>query len=124
MRATTTLGVRAEPLQPKPNSSKADRAVRASPLCRILSSMSTSVPQSGENAFVRFLKRKWLAIVLVVLLIVVALQNAVGNDQATLFLLWAQLAMPTWALVLIVFAIGAIAGWVFARNRAARKNQR
>ncbi|AGW42407.1 hypothetical protein O159_24690 [Leifsonia xyli subsp. cynodontis DSM 46306] len=86
--------------------------------------MSTSVPQSGENAFVRFLKRKWLAIVLVVLLIVVALQNAVGNDQATLFLLWAQLAMPTWALVLIVFAIGAIAGWVFARNRAARKNQR
>ncbi|ODA89580.1 hypothetical protein ATY41_04705 [Leifsonia xyli subsp. xyli] len=86
--------------------------------------MSRSAPQSDENAFVRFLKRKWLAIALVLLLIVVALQNAIGNDQATLFLLWAQLAMPTWALVLIVFAIGAIAGWVFARNRAARKNRR
>lgn len=79
---------------------------------------------AGENAFVRFLKRKWLAIVLVLLLIVVAVQNGFGNDQATLFLLWGQLVMPTWALVLIVFAIGALVGWIFARNRAARKSRR
>ncbi|MDR6971720.1 LapA family protein [Leifsonia shinshuensis] len=77
-----------------------------------------------ENAFVRFLKRKWPAIVLVVLLIVVAIQNGVGGDQATIYLLWGQLVMPTWALVLIVFAAGGVVGWVFARNRAARKGRR
>ena len=87
--------------------------------------MSTEAPhQTTENGFVRFLKRKWPAIVLVVLLIVVAIQNGVGNDQATLFVLWARIVIPTWALVLIVFAVGAIVGWVFARNRAARKARR
>ena len=86
--------------------------------------MSTETHRTEENAFVRFLKRKWLAILLVVLLIVVAIQNGVGNDQATLFLLWGQLVMPTWALVLIVFAVGVVAGWIFARDRAARKARR
>jgi putative membrane protein len=85
--------------------------------------MSQAEPRSAENSFVTFLKRRWLAIVLVVLLIVVAIQNAAGGDQATIFLLWAQLAMPTWALVLIVFVIGAITGWVLTRNRAARKRK-
>jgi lipopolysaccharide assembly protein A len=79
---------------------------------------------SDDSAFVRFLKRKWLAIVLVVLLIVVAIQNGVGNDQATIFLLWTQVDMPTWLLVLIVFLIGGVVGWIFARNRAARRARR
>ncbi|MEV8214143.1 LapA family protein [Leifsonia sp. NPDC077715] len=79
---------------------------------------------AGENRFVAFLKRKWLAIVLVVLLVVVAIQNGVGGDRATIFVLWTQVQMPTWLLVLIVFAIGVITGWVLARNRAARKARR
>jgi uncharacterized integral membrane protein len=79
---------------------------------------------SDDSAFVRFLKRKWLAIVLVVLLIVVAIQNGVGDDQATIFLLWTQVTMPTWLLVLIVFLIGGVVGWIFARNRAARRGRR
>lgn len=87
--------------------------------------MSTETSRAPEeNAFVRFLKRKWLAIVLVLLLLIVAIQNGAGNDQAALFLLWGQLVIPTWALVLIVFAIGALVGWIFARNRAARKGRR
>ena len=76
------------------------------------------------NVFVAFLKRKWLAIVLVVLLVIVAIQNGVGNDQATIYVLWGQLQLPTWLLVVIVFAIGAITGWVLARNRAARRARR
>lgn len=82
------------------------------------------VDGAGTNRFVEFLKRKWLAIVLVVLLIIVAVQNGFGGDQATIFVLWGQLRMPTWLLVLIVFAIGAVTGWVLARNRAARKSRR
>lgn len=93
--------------------------------CAILCVMSTETrPAADENAFVRFLKRRWLAIVLVVLLAIVAIQNGVGNDQATIFVLWGRLTIPTWALVLIVFAIGAVTGWVLARNRAARQRRR
>ncbi|MFF1879151.1 LapA family protein [Leifsonia sp. NPDC058230] len=87
--------------------------------------MSTDTKKSSsDNAVVRYLKRKWLAIVLVVLLIVVAIQNGVGDDKATIFLLWTQVTMPTWLLVLIVFVIGGIVGWIFARNRAARRARR
>ncbi|MGH1549569.1 LapA family protein [Leifsonia poae] len=79
---------------------------------------------SGDNRFGEFVKRKWLAIVLVLLLIVVAIQNGIGGDQATIFVLWGQVQLPTWLLVLIVFAIGVITGWVLARNRAARRARR
>lgn len=85
--------------------------------------MSQTGSRTGENSFVTFLKRRWLAIVLVVLLVVVTIQNVVGADTATIFVLWGQLRMPTWALVLIVFVVGAIAGWILARNRAARKRR-
>ena len=77
-----------------------------------------------DNAMVGFLKRRWLAIVLVVLLIIVAIQNGVADEQSTIFLLFWQVQWPTWVLVLIIFVIGGIAGWVFARNRAARRARR
>ncbi|GAA1440774.1 LapA family protein [Leifsonia poae] len=86
--------------------------------------MTAHQSDTTENGFVRYLKRKWLAILLVVLLLIVAIQNGVGNDQATIFLLWTQLTIPTWLLVLVVFLIGGIVGWVFARNRAARRARR
>jgi putative membrane protein len=86
--------------------------------------MTAHPSDTTENGIVRYLKRKWLAILLVLLLIVVAIQNGVGDDQATIFVLWAQLTIPTWVLVVVVFLIGGIVGWVFARNRAARRDRR
>jgi lipopolysaccharide assembly protein A len=85
--------------------------------------MSQTEPRSGDNAVVAFLKKRWLGVLLVVLLLIVAIQNAVSGDKATIFVLWAELSMPTWVLVLIVFLIGGIAGWVISRNRAARKRR-
>lgn len=85
--------------------------------------MTRTEAGAGENGFVRFLKRKWLAIVLVLLLVIVAIQNLVGGDRATVFVLWSQLVMPTWALVVVVFLIGGVVGWVLARNRAARRER-
>jgi uncharacterized integral membrane protein len=61
---------------------------------------------------------------LVVLLIIVAIQNGVGNDEATIFILWTNVSMPTWLLVVIVFVVGGIVGWILARNRAARRARR
>jgi putative membrane protein len=78
-------------------------------------------PQPDDNAFVRYLKRKWPAIILVILAAVIAIQNGVSNETSTIFALWARVTMPTWALVVIVFVVGGIVGWIFARNRAARK---
>ncbi|GAA2055788.1 DUF1049 domain-containing protein [Leifsonia soli] len=76
------------------------------------------------NRLVRFLKRKWLAIVLILLLVVVAVQNLVADDRATIFVLWTQVRVPTWLLVVLVFLIGGVVGWVLARNRAARRARR
>ena len=86
--------------------------------------MSQTPAPAGENAFVTFLKRKWLAILLVVLLIVVAIQNGVADETSTILLLWAQLTIPTWALVLIIFVVGGVVGWIFAANRARRRSRR
>lgn len=80
--------------------------------------------RDGENRLVRFLKRKWLAIVLILLLVVVAVQNLVADDRATIFVLWTQVRVPTWLLVVLVFLIGGVVGWVLARNRAARRARR
>ncbi|MGO4535400.1 LapA family protein [Leifsonia sp. 2MCAF36] len=77
--------------------------------------------RTEDSGFVRFLKRKWFAIVLVALLVIVALQNGVANDQATIFVFWGQVQLPTWLLIVIVFLIGGLTGWILARNRAARR---
>ncbi|HEV7185762.1 MAG: hypothetical protein ACHP7F_03305 [Actinomycetales bacterium] len=86
--------------------------------------MSSDTHPDGDTAIVGFLKRKWFAILLVVLLIIVAIQNGVGNDEATIFILWTNVSMPTWLLVVIVFVVGGIVGWILARNRAARRARR
>jgi len=86
--------------------------------------MSTEHPENDDNAILRYLKRKWFAILLVVLLVIIAIQNGVGNDKATIFLLWGQVSMPTWLLVVLVFVVGGVVGWIFARNRAARRARR
>lgn len=80
--------------------------------------------RDDENRLTRFLKRKWLAIVLILLLVIVAVQNLVGGDRATIFVLWTQVHVPTWLLVVLVFLIGGVVGWVLARNRAARRARR
>ncbi|MEO7015627.1 MAG: DUF1049 domain-containing protein [Leifsonia sp.] len=86
--------------------------------------MSSDTHPDSDTAIVRFLKRKWFAILLVVLVIVVAIQNGAGNDEATIFILWTKVSMPTWLLVVIVFVVGGIVGWILARNRAARRARR
>lgn len=86
--------------------------------------MSTESQSARDSSMVRFLKRRWLAIILVVVVIIIAIQNGVSSESSTIWLLWAKVAMPTWVLVVITFLVGAIVGWVLARNRAARKARR
>jgi lipopolysaccharide assembly protein A len=84
----------------------------------------TDTSEKRDNGFVRFLKRKWLAIILVILLIIIAIQNGVADETSKIFLLFWHVEWPTWVVVLLVFIIGGVVGWIFARNRAARKARR
>jgi lipopolysaccharide assembly protein A len=83
--------------------------------------MSTPQQAPRENWFVRTLKRKWLAILLVILVLILAIQNGLATEQATVGLLWLKITVPTWLLVAVIFVVGGVVGWVFARNRAARR---
>lgn len=84
----------------------------------------SNAPEHDDNAFVRYLKRKWLAIILVILLIVIAVQNGVADETSKIFLLFWHVEWPTWLLVLLVFVVGGVVGWVLASNRAARRARR
>ncbi|WP_206447474.1 lipopolysaccharide assembly protein LapA domain-containing protein [Agrococcus sp. KRD186] len=86
--------------------------------------MSTEQAGTTENRFLLWLKRKWLAIILVALVVFVVIQNGLVTGTATVAVLWAQISLPTWLLVVILVLIGAIVGWMFARNRAARNRRR
>lgn len=81
--------------------------------------MSETGQQS--NGFVEWLKRRWAAIVLVVLAIVFIVQNGIATQTTRLQLLWIEVTAPLWLLALIVFLVGGLAGYLFARNRQNRR---
>ena len=84
----------------------------------------SETPENRDNAFVRYLKRKWLAIILVILLIIIAIQNGVADETSKIFILFWHVEWPTWLVVVLTFVIGGIVGWILARNRASRKARR
>lgn len=82
--------------------------------------MSQTSPNRSDNAFVEFLKRRWLAIVITILAIVFIVQNGIVTRMVTFNLLWIEAQLPIWLVALILFVAGAITGFLFARNRTAR----
>ena len=66
------------------------------------------------NPVVAFLKRRWLAIVLVLLAIVFIVQN---RNDSTVQLFNAQATMSQWLVLSIVFVGGMVAGFIMARNK-------
>ncbi|AJT41614.1 lipopolysaccharide assembly protein LapA domain-containing protein [Psychromicrobium lacuslunae] len=76
------------------------------------------VNQSQENAFVRFLKDKWLAIVLVILVIIFIAQN---TATVSISLLWWTLSSPLWVSLAAVLLVGAIIGYIISRRRQNRR---
>ncbi|WP_394939304.1 lipopolysaccharide assembly protein LapA domain-containing protein [Psychromicrobium sp. YIM B11713] len=82
-----------------------------------MSSNPGSAP-TQQNAVVRFLKEKWLAIVLVIVVVVFIFQN---TSTITISLLWWRLSSPLWVTLLAVLVVGALVGYL-VRNR--RHNNR
>lgn len=86
--------------------------------------MTTESPntQAGSR-FTNFLKRRWLAISIVVVAIAVAAQNALSDEESTVLLLWVRLTLPSWLLIMIVFLIGCVVGWLAVRGRSRRRKR-
>jgi putative membrane protein len=66
---------------------------------------------------VRFAARRWVALVLVVLVAVFIGQN---RDRVSIDLFWAHLKAPLWFVLLITAIVGVIIGWLTSRRRAQR----
>jgi uncharacterized integral membrane protein len=76
----------------------------------------STAPQ--ESSFVGFLKRRWLAILIVVVTIVVIAAN---RDEVEFSLVFTHFAMPLWVILAITFVLGIVVGWIAKTRRAGRK---
>jgi lipopolysaccharide assembly protein A len=77
--------------------------------------MATQTAHSTRGARVReFLRRRWILIVLVIVAVVFIVQN---RANTTIQLFWAQVVMPQWMYLAVVFLLGLGAGLLIGRNR-------
>lgn len=76
----------------------------------------STAPQ--ESSFVAFLKRRWLAIVIV---IVVAVVIAANRQEIEFNLVFTHFAMPLWVILAITFVLGILVGWIAKTRRAGRR---
>ena len=64
-----------------------------------------------------FLRRRWLAIVLMIVAVIFILQN---RSQASVSLFTLNIVMALWLILAIVFAVGVLAGFLLSRRRHRR----
>ncbi len=81
--------------------------------------MATAEPPGGRKRLTvrEFLRRRWLAIVLIVVAVIFILQN---RSQASVQLFTVNIAMALWLILAIVFAVGVLAGYLLSRRRHRR----
>ena len=75
-------------------------------------------PTTSANAFVDFVKQRWLAIIIVVAVTVFVLQN---RGDVSVHLLWLTITTPNWLLLAIMFFLGVVAGAFRARRKHRAK---
>ncbi len=71
-------------------------------------------PADRTNPVTAFLARRWLALVLLVLVAVF-----IGQNRATvsLDLFWLSVRAPQWFALALVLLVGIVVGWVFKGRR-------
>lgn len=82
-----------------------------------MSSTAESPTPSG-NAILAFLRRRWLSILLLVLVAVFVVQN---REQVPVHLFNATVTAPMWSVLTGVLLIGIIAGAFGSRRASKRK---
>ena len=71
---------------------------------------------TGSSRVIAFLTRRWLAIVFLIVAVFFIVQNR-GTTSVSLFL--AQIIMPQWMALAVMFVLGLVVGVLVARNRRA-----
>lgn len=72
-----------------------------------------SNPSAGGR-FGRFVLRHWVPIVLVVLAAIFIMQN---RARVPVEILWFSVTSPMWLLLIVIFAVGIVAGLLLSRRR-------
>lgn len=81
-----------------------------------MQSFETDAPETG-SAVGRFLARRWLPIVVVVLVVVFVAQN---RSEVAVHLFWATVTAPLWLVLSLIFLLGILVGAYRARSRSRR----
>ena len=80
--------------------------------------MSQNSSPTKDGLVVAFLKRRWLALVILVVVVVLVVAN---RDPVTFNLVFTTFETPEWVVILVTFLLGGIAGWIAKSRRTARK---
>jgi uncharacterized integral membrane protein len=77
-------------------------------------------PHTDENPVVRFVRARWLPIVLVILLVVFVAQN---RKHVSIDMFWVHIKSPLWFILALTAIAGVIIGLVTARRRAQSRSR-
>ena len=77
-----------------------------------------SDPQSDtSHPVARFLKRRWLGLLIALLAIIFVLQNGLVTQSTTVNLFFWQMVWPNWLLLAVVFLAGMLVAWLLSRRK-------
>lgn len=82
-----------------------------------MQSFETDAPESGSSVG-RFVARRWVPILVVVLVIVFVAQN---RADVTIHLFWATVTSPLWLILSVIFLLGVLAGAYRTKRRTSAK---
>ena len=80
--------------------------------------MSQNSSPSKDSPVVAFLKRRWLALVILAVVVILIVAN---RDPVTFNLVFTSFETPEWVVIAGTFLLGGVAGWIARSRRTARK---
>ena len=75
-------------------------------------------PYEGQpNPVVEYAKKRWLGVLIAVLVIIFVAQNGLVTGSVAVQLFFWSLVWPTWVLIAVVFFAGGLVGWLISRRK-------
>jgi uncharacterized integral membrane protein len=81
---------------------------------------STRKP-GARDTIVRFVRRRWLVIILVIAVVVFVAQN---RKHASIDILWIHIRSPLWFILAVTAVVGLVIGLIIARHRSEARGHR
>ncbi|MGV1034384.1 MAG: hypothetical protein ACOYBP_04085 [Microbacteriaceae bacterium] len=75
-------------------------------------------PYEGQNnPVIEYAKKRWLGVLIAVLVIIFVVQNGLVTQSTTVYLFFWQMVWPNWVLMLVVFLAGWVVGSLLSRRK-------